>query len=368
MADAPFKDSINATTVAEQAAAVLAVHPTFDHAGFTAQATDGLHALELKDRVKHVASALRSHLPDDWSEATRLLVAAMPAPNPTTREVASAFSWWPFVQVIEDYGVDEPEQSLTVLHALTQTFSGEFAIRPLIAQHPQLAFSVLAEWATDDNVHVRRLVSEGSRPRLPWGMRLKALVEDPSPTLPFLESLKDDDEEYVRRSVANHLNDISKDHPEVVLDIAERWSIDANHNLNRLIKHGLRGLIKAGNSRALAVIGFTKPVVSDVHVDVSPSVIALGDAVTVSVTLTAGASQGLMMDMALVRPTKSGSGTKVFKGVSKSVKAGDSVQLKKKLGIKKVTTRVYYPGEHRVDVVVNGVVVGSGRFELTTPG
>ncbi len=367
MADALFKDSINPATVAEQAAAVVRVHPAFDAAGFTAQATADLHTLELKDRVKHVASALRAHLPDDWTQTTQILIAAMPPALPTAEKVASTFAWWPFVQVVEDYGVDEPEQSLTTLHTLTQTFSGEFAIRRFIVQYPHIAFPVLAQWVTDANVHVRRLVSEGSRPRLPWGIRLQALVVDPSPTLPFLETLKDDDEEYVRRSVANHLNDISKDHPEVVLDIAERWSVDAKPNLKRLIKHALRGLIKAGDARALAVIGFTKPVVSDVLVDVSPAVIHLGGAVTVSVTLTAGATQGLMMDMALIRPTKSGMSTKVFKGVSKSATAGDSVQLKKKLAIKKVTTRVYYPGEHRVDVVVNGVVVGSGRFELTTP-
>ncbi|MFT6145399.1 MAG: 3-methyladenine DNA glycosylase AlkC [Myxococcota bacterium] len=368
MADAPFKDSINAATVAEQATAMLAVYPAFDASSFTAQATAGLEALELKDRVKQVASALRAHLPSDWSQTTRILVAAMPPALPTAEKVASALSWWPFVQVVEDYGVDEPELSLNTLHALTQTFSGEFAVRPIIEHHPDIAFPVLKRWSTDENIHVRRLVSEGSRPRLPWGIRLKALVVDPSPTLPFLESLKDDDEEYVRRSVANHLNDISKDHPDLVLDIAERWSVDAKPNLKRLIKHALRGLIKAGDARALAVIGFTTPMVSEVQVDVSPTTIALGDAVTVSVTLTAGATQGLMMDMALVRPTKMSSSTKVFKGVSKSVKAGDSVQLQKKLSIKKVTTRVYYPGEHRVDVVVNGVVVGSGRFELTTAG
>lgn len=368
MADAPFKDNINRDTVALQAAAVSAVFPSFNADSFTTQATAGLEALELKDRVKHVASALFAHLPDDWTHATRILVDAMPPSLPTADKVAAAFPWWTFLQVVEDYGVDEPEQSLAAIHRLTQTFSGEFAVRPIIAKYPDIAFATLQRWSTDDSLHVRRLASEGSRPRLPWGMQLKALVADPSPTLPLLETLRDDDEEYVRRSVANHLNDISKDHPQLVLDIAEQWSMGASHNRQRLIKHALRGLIKAGDARALAVIGFTEPVVSNVQVDVSPAVITLGQSVTVSVSLTAGASQKLMMDMALDRPTRTGRSQKVFKGVSKSVSAGTRVQLEKNLAIKRVTTRVYYPGEHRVDAVVNGVVVGSGRFELVVEG
>ncbi len=204
----PFKERVNAEAVERIATRVAAAWPAFPAGAFVAAVVPKLADLELKDRVALVADALADRLPTPFPEALRVLVAALPdAPNGAV-DVGGGMWVWPVLTVVERRGAGEPEASLSALREMTSRFSAEFAVRPILVAHPELAYATLAEWVGDPNVHVRRLVSEGSRPRLPWGQRLPAAVSDPTRGLALIERLVDDPEPYVRRSVANHLGDV----------------------------------------------------------------------------------------------------------------------------------------------------------------
>ncbi len=216
----PFKNLLNPALVRKAGARLQAAWPAFDKAAFLRHANRGLEALELKARAMQIADALEATLPAPFDQACNVIEAALaPAsepgqPPPGDSDGLHGWIVWPLGEFVARRGLAEPERALAALHALTQRLTAEFAIRPLIVAHPALVFATLQRWARDPSAHVRRLVSEGSRPRLPWGLRLQALVADPTPTLPLLAALQDDPSDYVRRSVANHLNDIAKDHPQ----------------------------------------------------------------------------------------------------------------------------------------------------------
>ncbi|MDH4209126.1 MAG: DNA alkylation repair protein, partial [Anaerolineae bacterium] len=202
---------------------------------------------ELKERMRHVTQCLHQTLGKEYPEALGIL-----------REIAPSFTGFDtmvFPDYVQCYGLDHWDLSLPALAFFTTLCSSEYAIRPFLDQDPQRAMQYLHTWAEDENEHVRRLASEGCRPRLPWGMALPRFKQDPSPILPVLEKLKDDPSEYVRKSVANNLNDISKDHPELVLDICERW-YGHTANTDWIVKHACRGLLKAGHRRAMHLFGF----------------------------------------------------------------------------------------------------------------
>jgi 3-methyladenine DNA glycosylase AlkC len=213
-------------------------------------------------------------------------------------------------------GLATPDRALQVLHALTQRFTAEFAIRPFIVQHPALVFATLQRWTQDPSDHVRRLVSEGSRPRLPWGLQLKALVADPSPTLPLLRALQDDPSEYVRRSVANHLNDIAKDHPALVADWLRTHLPDAPPARRTLLRHASRTLIKAGDRRCWPPGGWTSPSRARPRWR-CPAAAAGGRVLRAALSLQSGAArpQKLAVDYAVHHVKADGRLTaKVFKG------------------------------------------------------
>lgn len=212
-------------------------------------------------------------------------------------------------------------------------------------------------------------MSEGTRPRLPWGMRLQALVEDPSPTLPLLEALKDDPEEYVRRSVANHLNDIAKDHPGVVVEVARRWWSEGDETRRRLVRHALRSLVKQGHPGALAVLGFGAPsVVVRWRAD---GVVVLGGAplqLEAVLRSTSKKKQRLLVDFALHHQKANGkTSPKVFKWTERELAPGETVTLTKAHAMRPVTTRRYYPGLHAAELMVNGRSMGMVAFQLRVP-
>ena len=258
MAEA-FKNLINRDGVAAIRRHLARAWPGFEGARFESLAVDGLEALELKARAQHLCAALEATLPADFGAAAAVIEASL-APMRGDEELAvlrpgatglAGWMVWPLTEFVARRGLGHPARALRVLHALTQRFTAEWAVRPFIVEHPALAFATLARWAHDPSPHVRRLVSEGSRPRLPWGMQLKALIADPAPTLPLLEALQDDPSEYARRSVANHLNDIAKDHPALVVDWVERHLSGATPERRALLKHASRTLIKQGDARML---------------------------------------------------------------------------------------------------------------------
>ncbi len=235
-------------------------HEAFDRAAFRHDATTGLEPLGILDRGHHLATALRKHLPARFEDAVEILLRSLTPPLTITEDFGLAtFFYLPHVCFIADYGLDatgnhgrDPfEISMRAQYELTRRFSAEFSIRPFLIRWPARTLARLEEWVSDPDPRVRRLCSEGTRPRLPWAMRIPAFVKDPRPALPLLESLKDDPELYVRRSVANHLGDIAKDHPALMFELCERWLTGATTERRWLIRHALRHPAKKGVKEAL---------------------------------------------------------------------------------------------------------------------
>lgn len=372
----PFKNLLNAALVRAAAEALARSWPAFDRKAFERKATKGLEALEMKARAMLIADALEATLPDEFDTACAVIERAL-AP-PTDPDAASAepdeqraglAGWivWPLGEYVARRGLDEPERALQALHALTQRLTAEFAIRPLIVRHPALTLATLLTWTRDPSAHVRRLASEGSRPRLPWGLRLHALVADPTPTLPILEALQDDPSAYVRRSVANHLNDIAKDHPSLVVDWVRRHLPGAPVMRSALLRHASRTLIKQGRAEMLALWDAGLPFEGRCRLQISPRRIALGDAVQLTLVLRSVSAmpQPLLIDYTVHHANaRGGTNAKVFKGWRVTLAPGQSVTLTKRHSFKPVTTRRYHAGAQAFDVSLNGVVAARGSVRL----
>lgn len=374
----PFKHFINAALVRDAATQLERAAPSFDAARFTRLATRDLDTLELKARAMHVATALESTLPEDFDIAAQWIEAAL-APahaadelshHTTEHEGLAGWILWPAGEFVVRRGMQTPERALQALHALTQRFTAEFAIRPFILEHPALVFRTLHTWVHDDNPHVRRLVSEGSRPRLPWGVQLKSLVADPSPTLPLLLALQDDPSAYVQRSVANHLNDIAKDHPALVAEWLEAHLPTASAERRALLRHASRTLIKRGDARVLSAWGLGSVFKGRADLRLSPARVAVGDHLAISIELSSSArrAQRLAVDYAVHHVKADGRTTpKVFKGWVIELEAGETRSLNKRHSLKPITTRRYHAGAHEVEVLINGRSVARAGFRLSVP-
>ena len=376
----PFKNLINATTVANAGLHLQRAWTGFDSARFEALANSGLDALELKARMLQLADAMRATLPDDFKVACTVLETSLAPPLPmdakgepvglSTADADSGLSgWviWSMGEFVARHGQHDAPRALACLHALTQRSTAEFAIRPFIQQQPEAVWPVLARWANDPSAHVRRLVSEGSRPRLPWGLRLQALVADPMPTLPLLRALQDDPSSYVRRSVANHLNDIAKDHPDLVAGWVQDHLIEATPERGALLRHASRSLIKQGHVPTLAAWGLASGLSGQASLTLSASHASVGDSLGLCVTLrsTARKPQPLEIDYAVHHVRANGSTSpKVFKGWKLTLAAGEERVLEKRHSLKPVTTRTLYPGLHRIEVLINGKALAEATFDL----
>lgn len=376
MAEA-FKNLINPALVHACGEHLGRVWAGFDRRGFEHRALAGLDALEMKARAMQIADALEATLPDDFDRAAGIIESAL-APAATDdglafRTDASGLAgWigWPLGEFIARRGLADPERGLLALHALTQRFTGEFAIRPYLIEHFDLTLRTLAGWRDDPSAHVRRLVSEGSRPRLPWGLRIQRLVADPSPTLPLLRVLQDDDSAYVRRSVANHLNDIAKDHPAVVADWLRSHLPGASPTRRALLRHASRTLVKQGDRRVLKAWGLGGAFKGELEFSLSPKVAAVGGKLALSLQLhsTSDKPQVLAIDYVVHHVKANGSTSpKVFKGWSLTLAPGESRSLARQHSLKPVSTRTYHPGGHRVDIQVNGKVLAGQDFRLRIP-
>jgi 3-methyladenine DNA glycosylase AlkC len=322
-----------------------------------------------------LCAALEACLPEDFSRAAAILEASLgPAGMGddlkqlrTTPQGLAGWPIWPMGEFVARRGLDDPERALRCLHALTQRFSAEFAIRPLLLHHPKLCFSTLKRWTTDPSAHVRRLVSEGSRPRLPWGKRLDFLVLDPSPTLPLLERLQDDPSAYVRRSVANHWNDIAKDHPALVAAWIERSLPTASKQTQTLLRHAARTLIKRGDARTLRAFGLGAPLRGECAFSIKPARITVGEHVELQLELRSRSkrAQKLAIDFAVHHVKHDRSTTaKVFKGWLFELAPGESRSLRKRHSLRAVTTRRYYAGRHAVELRINGRSAAKSSFDL----
>ena len=375
MADA-FKHLIGARAVAQISTHLQRAWPAFAQSAFSDAALAGLDTLELKARVMHLAQALVAHLPADVGQAASILEASLGpagvgddlAGLKTSDAGLAGWPVWPLTEAITLLcAKHHPARGLQALHAMTQRLTAEFAIRPFLIQHPTLTLQTLARWLDDPSAHVRRLVSEGSRPRLPWGLRLQALVADPSPTLPLLLRLQDDPSAYVRRSVANHLNDIAKDHPALLAQWLATHLPGASDQRSTLLRHASRGLIKQGDPAVLAAWGVGTALQGSATLACQPAALRVGETLQLSVQLHSSASspQRLAIDYAVHHVKANGSTTpKVFKGWSITLAAGEQRTLQRAHAMKPITTRRYHPGAHRVDLRINGQVLAELGFEL----
>jgi 3-methyladenine DNA glycosylase AlkC len=376
----PFKHLINAGTARHAAQHLKRAWRGFDAARFESLVVNGLDALEFKARALHWADALQATLPADFDRACGAIEAALAPPLALDADGepvglqgvlhpdgVAGWALWGTGEWVARQGLAEPQRALDCLHAITQRFTAEFAIRPFIAQQPATVWPVLQRWVRDPSAHVRRLASEGSRPRLPWGLRLQALVSDPTPTLPLLRALQDDPSAYVRRSVANHLNDIAKDHPALVADWVREHRAGASAPREALLRHASRGLIKAGHAPTLQAWGLSQGFKGEASLAIEPARVRVGESVVLRAVLRASArsAQALVVDYA-VHHVKANGGTspKVFKGWKLELAPGEARTLQKAHSLREVTTRRLYPGRHRVVLLVNGVAVAEAAFEL----
>jgi 3-methyladenine DNA glycosylase AlkC len=266
------------------------------------------------------------------------------------------------------YGLEDFEAAMRLQHELTRRFTAEYSIRAFLEQQPERTLTRLRSWAGEDNVHVRRLVSEGTRPRLPWAPQLRAFRADPTPVLALLELLKDDPELYVRRSVANNLNDIGKDHPEILVDTCRRWAAGASRERAWIIGHALRSLVKRGHPGALAVLGFAAaPKVRVAGATLSPRRVRLGGKLHFRLDLvsTAARAQELLADFTVHFVKASGkTAPKVFKLRRLVLPAKGRLSLEGRVSFADLTTRRHYPGVHRLDLLLNGVSFPIGQARV----
>ncbi|MEH6652441.1 MAG: DNA alkylation repair protein [Motiliproteus sp.] len=365
----PLKNSFGRDIPIWIAGRIKAEHPAFDIEHFLTEVNDGYDDLELTPRGWRITHCLQRHLPAEYPEALAIVLASL-GPQISDNELTGMepFRYMPHLFFVASYGLDHFELSMQAQYLLTQRFTAEFSIRGFIEKYPEQTLARLREWAVDDNTHVRRLVSEGTRPRLPWASRLPQFQRDPGPVLALLELLKDDPELYVRRSVANNLNDIGKDNPELLVNTAARWSQGASDQRNWLIRHALRSAVKRGEPKALAVLGFSaQPKVEIQQIEIGPQQICIGDSVRLVFDLVAcdTRKQRLMVDF-IIHYVKANGTTrpKVFKLRTVDLAPAQSVRLEKKVSCREMSTRKHYPGQHRIELMVNGQTFPLGAFEL----
>lgn len=357
-ASEPFKNAINLSLTERLARAVSAESSGFDGAAFVARVARELAPLELKARVALLARALRDELPPDYPRALAILLATLPAPLPEAKGMFSdAWFVWPIADFVQRYGLEHHAESMAAMEQITQRGTAEFAIRPFLLRYPRETLEILHHWTRHESFHVRRLVSEGTRPRLPWGERLGPFVADPSPVLALLEALRDDPSPYVRRSVANNLNDIAKDHPERVLAVATRWREDATPERRWILERALRSLVKAGHPAALGLIGSSGDAWAITDLQPSAEALQVGESLEIRFTLhnQSDAAHTAVVDYAVEYPRPTGHiSRKVFKLKKLEVPAAASVDLRKAHSFRDVSVRTHHPGVHTLTLLVNG--------------
>ena len=359
-APALLKDILGPQALETIGDAGSAASPCFDRTAFLLAASEGLDALSIMERVRHIADALRAALPGEYAAAI-VVVRAM-APRLTRGFQAMAVT-----EYVARYGLDDFDLSMEALADLTRFGSAEFAIRPFLAADTPRALAIMMRWTGSDDDHVRRLASEGARPRLPWAARVPALKADPTLAAPILEVLKADPSLYVRKSVANHLNDIAKDRPDWLLGRLADWSQDDARTV-WIIRHALRTLIKKGDPAALALIGVGHGAAVSVRdFTITPAAVRLGDRIAITANLVSDSSdeQRLVVDYRVHYARAGGkSAAKVFKLKTFELAARKTASLAISQTIRDFSTRRHHPGRHEVELIVNGQTMATGAFDI----
>lgn len=324
----------------------------------------GFDDKELKERMKHTTEVLHTFLPADYNKAVPLIEKIIKALRKAGYGEALQFIFLP--DYIATYGLEHYDTSVRALEFVTQFITCEFAVRPFLIRYPDKMMQQMHAWSLHESAKVRRLASEGSRPRLPWAIAVPFLKKDPSAVLPILEHLKQDPSESVRRSVANSLNDIAKDHPAIVVAIAAKWK-GLSKETDAIIKHGSRTLLKQGSKEILAHYGLKSTHVTFRDFNILTPKVKTGDSLEFSFAIRNKDTQPqiIRLEYAVYYLKQNGTlAKKVFKISEKSYAPDEQVSILRKQSFRLITTRVFYPGKHQLSVIVNGEEQPAKHFEL----
>ena len=366
-----MKAGLDRAAVSRISAAMATLFPSFPRQRFSRAANQGLGELELKQRVYFLIDLLHQHLPTDFAElAERLHSLPDVWDYGDENDSKRGFASWPIIDYIGVHGIEQPDIALPLLARLTHLFTAEFAIRPFILKQPEPTWDYLRNWLSHKDEHVRRLVSEGTRPRLPWGMQLQPFIADPRPLLPLLRQLHADPSAYVRRSVANNLNDIAKDHPDTVIQECRRFKAHASPHSDWVVKHACRTLVKQGHPAVFELLGFdSKARLDKCTLSIKNASIAVGENLTFTFSAVARAPrQHFVLDYAIYFLRANGThNKKVFKLKNLSLDKGERACISKAHCFKPISTRRYYPGRHRLAIQINGQEILTKDFTLRAP-
>lgn len=366
-----FKEVYNKHLIENMAANMQNSWSEFNISSFVNSIVPNLDPLSLSERSQLICAELHNHLPKHYPSALKILLNSFhPEMATANLQGFEGFYYMPIANYVSQYGLEKEDfhLSMKALEEITKIFTSEFAIRPFIRKYPKESFQYLHQWTNDESVHVRRLVSEGTRPKLPWASPLKEFQKNPSPVLELLEKLKEDDELYVRRSVANSLNDIAKDHPNLVIETLTRWNKINNKDTQWIIGHASRTLLKQGHPKALELLGYPQNIQIEVNnLRVNHPTCKLGNEIEFSfeVQSLSADKQNLMIDFVVHYMKANGkTAPKVFKLSKKSIPANGCLSFNKKISFKPITTRKHYLGQHKIEIQINGRKYGKIEFEL----
>jgi 3-methyladenine DNA glycosylase AlkC len=357
----PLKNFVNPAVIEAYASELEKQLKGFDSTKFkNLILTQEWEQRELMDRIHHVAESIQLATIGSFNEIVEGIEKA--APN-----LPSGFEQIIFPAYIKLFGLEHYDRSLRALEHLTQYSTGEFAIRPFLKTYPDKTMQQMLKWSKHQNEHVRRFSSEGCRPRLPWGGNLPIFIKDPETIFPILKNLRNDESLCVRKSVANNLNDISKDHPETVLRIAACWQKENQKHTDWIIKHALRSLLKKPHPKALELFGYGKPSSLSVNAFcVSKKAPKMGEAFEFKFNLRNASDtiQKIRVEYVIDFKKKRGSAEKVFQISEFELGAVSSKEFSKKHSFQELSTRKHYPGKHFLSIRLNGVVKDKIEFEL----
>ncbi|MGN4192219.1 DNA alkylation repair protein [Burkholderia gladioli] len=358
-----LKDSMGERQFRSLLSTLKLIERSFDTRRFLAVALDGLDELSLMARVRRASLAIEAGaqaLPGGYDTVLTLLAEAAP-------HLGGGFLAMVAPDYVGRFGRHDFDRSMAALAFFTRFGTSEFAVREFLRDDPRRALATLRDWSRHEDPAVRRLASEGSRPRLPWSFRLREIEADPALAAPILDNLRADPSDYVRRSVANHLNDVTKLHPDWVLERVAAWG-GADAGTRWIVRHALRTLVKRGDARALALLGASGAArIEAVPFAVTPARIELGETVTLAAELvsTAPDAQRLVVDYRIGYVKKNGSTAhKVFKLRELTLAPGQRIDIVRSQRIRDFTTRTHYAGRHGVELIVNGAVVAQAHFDL----
>lgn len=359
MAEA-LKDMYNDSFFQQFMEMVKSAYPAFEEKRFLQYVLDDeWQKKELKQRVRHITKGLRETLPHSYKEAITILMELTPHCN--------GFEYIFFPDYVEVYGQEHWELSILALQKFTASSTSEYAVRPFIMKDQERMLRQMLAWSRSDNHHVRRLASEGCRPRLPWGVALKNIIQDPSPIIPILARLKQDQSLYVRKSVANNLNDISKDHPQLVKDLVKAWKGE-DPDTDWILKHGCRTLLKKGDQETLHMFGYTSPKNIYVqNIELSKDSIRIGEELQfcIEVINKAQNPEALRIEYAIDYLKANGNHSRKIFQLAQKVFPTGTIHLKRKQWMKDLSTRKHYEGLHKLTILINGEEKASKSFKLS---